>query len=93
MTHIPQIINYLRSCYQADNREFRLFNFFNSKVQNRLFFDSPDLIEGKNHWFPAPTKWAMEVEKKLKVYGKEKALQLGAFFLMGETYYSIEKMV
>lgn len=92
MTQIPQIVNYLRSCYQADNRELSLFNFFNSKVESRLFLETPDLIEGKSHWFPVPTAWATRMEKKLKLYGKEKILQVGAFFILGDTIVAGERL-
>jgi len=84
MPEIAQLISFLKRCYQADNRELSVFNFFGKSIQHRLLLKNADLIEGKHEWYPVSTEWGEEMAKKLAVYGKEKQLLLGAFFVVGK---------
>ena len=85
MSQLPNIIDYFRDCYQADFRAVHLLNFFGNKVANPHFLSSSELLSGSLVQFPAPSEWAEDMTKKLALYGKEKTLYCGAFFLSGET--------
>lgn len=85
MSQLPNIIDYFRDCYQADFRAVHLLNFFGNKVTNAHFLPSSELLSGSLVQFPAPSEWAENMVKKLALYGKEKTLYCGAFFLSGET--------
>ena len=80
-----KIVSYYADCYQADNREQRLYDFFSKKVEYRY------MLEGKeellNHEFPHISidgEYAEKLQKKLKVYGKEKDLVYASFFVVGK---------
>ena len=76
------LVQYFRSCFQADNREVYIPSFFADKIENRYFLESADLLEGHLPIYPVTDEWAEAVTKKLTLYAKEKELVLGAHFLV-----------
>jgi len=80
---LKNLINYYKNCYQSDYRAVSLSNFFGNKAENRLIIEGEELLTGKLLDFPIATKWSKEIIQKLAVYGKEKELYCGAFFLLG----------
>lgn len=85
MNQLKNIISYFKLCYQIDNKGIHLSNFLGSKVENQIFLNQPDLIEGKLVQYPINTDWAVDVQKTLRLYAKEKELYCAAFFLLGKT--------
>ena len=82
---MKNLVNYYRSCYQADSRAVNLLNFFGRKTRHPLGLEEAALLEGKLPQFPVSMAWGEEVDKDLQIYGKEKALYCGSFFLLGKT--------
>ena len=80
---LKNLISYYKNCYQSDYRAVSLSNFFGNKAENRLIIEHGDLLTGKLLDYPVSTKWGKEIVQKLAVYGKEKELYCGAFFLFG----------
>lgn len=85
MTQLSKIINYFRDCYQADFRAVQLTDFFGKKVSHRLVLESAELLNGSLLQVPVSTKWAIETQKHLAIYGKEKTLFCCSFFIQGKT--------
>ena len=78
-TSIQQLIAYYRSCYELDNKQLELHNFFSKKNTNRLILSSSNLL--KNRAQKVSFKWGNDVENKLRIYGKEVALFANVYFL------------
>ncbi len=77
------IIQYFKSCYQADARDIQLMDFFGRKIEHRLVLPDSDLLTGKNLHYPVPSVWGADVEKDLHIYAKEKNLYAFSLFLVG----------
>ncbi len=82
---LPKIIQYYRSCYQADYRAVHLLNFFSNKVSQSLLLESAELLEGKNVQVPVPSDWGKKAATYLQLHSKEKTLYCASFFLVGRT--------
>lgn len=82
---LPKIIQYYRSCYQADYRAVHLLNFFSNKVSQILFLEGAELLEGKHIQVPVPSGWGKKAATYLQLHSKEKTLYCGSFFLVGRT--------
>lgn len=84
MHHLQHQIGYLKECYQADTRSLSISNIFQSKVEDRLFFEGEEyLISGQLNHLPLERSYAEEVLKNLGIYKREKKLYYCAFFLVG----------
>lgn len=77
------IIQYFKSCYQADARDVQLMNFFSKKVENSFLLKDSDLITGKSLLYPVSTKWGKATKQALSIYDKEKDLYAFSLFLVG----------
>ena len=78
-TSLQQLIAYYRSCYELDSKQLELHDFFSKKNTNRLIVASSNLLKNKTQ--KVNFEWGYQVEKKLRVYGKEVALYANAYFL------------
>lgn len=83
MDQANKLIDYLRNCYKADNRELNLSNFFHDKVEHQLMLDDVGLINGEMPIYPVRKDWGENVSKDLAVYAKEKDLYACTLFLVG----------
>ena len=84
MSEYRAIIEYLKNCYQADNRELGLTDFYSRKVEHRWLLTESSLLTGDWPVYPVDPEWGAAVEKTLAVYQKEKELVLSYLFLTGE---------
>ncbi len=85
MTHLPNIINYFRDCYQADFRAVHVADFFGKKVSHQHVLQSAELLTGSLLQVPVSTEWGIKTQKHLAIYGKEKTLFCCSFFIQGKT--------
>jgi hypothetical protein len=76
---LPKIIQYYRSCYQADYRAVHLLNFFSNKVSQGLLLESAELLEGKQVQVPVPSDWDKKAATYLQLDSKEKTLYCASF--------------
>jgi len=79
---LQQLIAYYRSCYELDNKQLELHDFFSKKNSNRLIVPSTELLNNTSQ--KVNFKWGDEVEQRLRIYGKEIALFVNAYFLEAE---------
>ncbi len=79
-----KIIQYYKSCYQADARDLQLMNFFGAKIEEERLLDDSDLISGKNILYPISTEWGKSIDTNLSIYGQEKGLYAFSLFLIGK---------
>ena len=80
---IASILQYYRSCYQADLRAIHLINFLAPKVSFARLETDPAWASRTWHKHPVPTSWGTDLHKHLLIYGKEQQLYAGAFMLVG----------
>lgn len=80
---IPNIISFLKSCYEADNREQQVLNYFDSKIEGRLVADTAEILNGELPHLPITNDTLDELSGILNGYLHEKHLFLSAFFLKG----------
>ncbi|BDD08703.1 hypothetical protein FUAX_11350 [Fulvitalea axinellae] len=83
-TVTQRIVSFFKACYQADNRDLNLPNFFSAKVENRLVLWSNEALSGELGRFPVPEEWAKECQANLEEYSKEKSLHLCGISLCGK---------
>ena len=77
-------VQYFKECYQADNRDLTISNFFSDKVEKRLLMKGEDeLINGFLPYSPVDSDKAIEMQKILKLYSKEKELLYCSLFIIG----------
>ncbi|MTI31399.1 AAA domain-containing protein [Xanthovirga aplysinae] len=82
--NLPKLISYFHDCYQADNRELTLFDFLDSKVENRVYMEGKEeLLTGAYPIVPIDSTKAVLIQKKLEIYEKEKELIYASFFICG----------
>nr|WKN37978.1 AAA domain-containing protein [Tunicatimonas sp. TK19036] len=84
MMQIHTIVRYLKECYQADNREAGLLDFYSQKVEHRFLLAEAAILTEAMPIYPVDPDWGEEVDKTLAVYLKEKELMLAYLFLTGE---------
>lgn len=78
-------IAYFRDCYQADNRDLNLDNFFGTKVEKRIVLGGKEeLIDGYYPRMPVNNKKAAEIVKDLALHYKEKELLYCSLFVIGK---------
>ncbi len=78
------VIKYYKDCYQADNRELQLLNFFSKKVENTLFFqEKEELLTGEFSAVHVNDAYADKMHSILHLHGREKKLYYCAFFITG----------
>lgn len=82
--YLSDIVAYFRDCYRADSRTLSISNIFSSNVENRLILDGHDeLLNGHLNEHPIPSDYALEVEKNLALYKREKVFYCCAFSILG----------
>ncbi len=89
---IQRQLSYFKECYQADTRTLSITNIFQSKIENRYFFEGQEhlLTEDLNE-LPLPDDYAREVLKNLSIYQREKILYYCALFVVGKNPDSLAK--
>ena len=80
----PNILRYLRDCYQADRRGATVWNIFHRKIQHRLVLRGEEqLLNGFLPYIPVDAKRGAEAAKAAQVYRNERDLIYGCFFVTG----------
>lgn len=83
---ISNIISYFRACYQADNRDIAIWNFFGDKMQKRIVIEGKEeLITGFLPYSHIDPEKAQDIQKTLSLYRKEKELIYCSFFIIGKS--------
>lgn len=82
---LPQLIRYFHDCYQTEFRAINLLDFWGKKIAHRLILQQKEFLEMGSTVPLIDADWAAEVIQELLIYGKEKDLYFGAFFLIGRT--------
>ena len=90
MSHPAAILRYLHDCYRADNREQGVLDLFASKVEYRRFVEGGgDLLTGVLDRLPVVDPDLRQVAKTAALQRTEKALELGALFIVGSVVDSV----
>ena len=74
--HINSLIRYLKECYQADNREAGLIDFYSKKVEHRYLLSNAAILTDALPIYPVDPDWGEAVSETLSVYLKEKELMM-----------------
>lgn len=83
---LNKITSYFRACYQADNRDLVITDFFGRKVEKRFLFEGKEeLLNGFLPYAPVPEDVGEELSKTLKIYEKEKDLIYASMFIVGRS--------
>jgi len=83
MADAKALIEFLRECHLADNREAGIFDVFGSKVTHLHFLPGPDLLsDGTLEEVVVPSDWAEPAAKAAMVYKRERSLIYAPFLLM-----------
>ena len=84
MPAINKTIQYLRQCYQGDNRGLHLPDFFANKVSHQLFFEGEEkVLTGFYEELPLLPEYGEKILAQKQLYLREKMLVLGALFMTG----------
>jgi hypothetical protein len=85
MAQPRQIIQFLRACYEADNRETAVSNLFNKSIRHLHFIEGEErLLSGLLPRIPLATEAAPTAMKDAALYRREKELLYCAFTLIGK---------
>lgn len=82
---ISNYISYFHKCYQADNKEAGVLNFFSSKYEQQLIIKNEE--ELINNQYPIqflPEKQAVSCLQTLALFENDKELWYGSFFCLGK---------
>lgn len=92
MTELQDIVQFLRKCYQSDQRENNIWDIFHEKVEAQLFFEGEEklLTATLPHQY-LPEENARAIRKVLELYRKEKALYYFSFFVVGRMSNNAEE--
>lgn len=84
MASLSCIISYLRSCYEADNRQSGVGNLFDRSIRHLTFFDGDErLMTGASPWLHLEGDSARDALAEAKLYQREKTLLYCALMLVG----------
>lgn len=87
MANIPQLVQYLRQCYEADNRETGISNLFNTKYRHLRFFEGEEVaLSGTLQRVPLPGEYGEKVRKDAFKYRRDKTLVYAAFPIVGKSH-------
>gem|GEM_PF-522076 len=80
----PQnIINYFKDCFQSDNRELQLLDFFSDRVEEISFVQTKEeLLTGDLQEIYVNEDYAKNLQLKKLLYGQEKMIYYAAFFVV-----------
>ncbi|MEM8967718.1 MAG: ATP-binding protein, partial [Bacteroidota bacterium] len=84
MSNIASIVRYLKECYQADNRETGLSDFFGKSVEHQWLLSDAKMLSEELPIYPVDPVWGETVAKTTKIYAKEKELMMAYIFLTGK---------
>lgn len=83
--NLNNLIAYFRDCYKSDNREQAIFDFLDTKIENKILLDGEEeLLNNAHPKIPIDEKKGAEILKKIKLFEKEKELIYGSFFILGK---------
>ncbi|MFY0675346.1 MAG: DNA2/NAM7 family helicase [Bacteroidia bacterium] len=80
-----KLIGFLKSCYEADNREQLIYNFFEKKVEYRHWIQNTDILSGEIPYLPLKNDYAEAITTELEVYQYEKSIYVAGLFLCGRS--------
>lgn len=84
MASLPELILFLRACYEADNRETGISDLFNTKYRHLRFFDGEEVgLSGTIEKLPLPHKIGQRVQKDAYKFRRDKTLVYAAFPIVG----------
>lgn len=78
---LQQLIAYYRECYELDNKQLEVFDFYSKQITNRLILSSSKIIFQKEFVQKVNFKWADDISKKLRIYEKELDLYACSYFI------------
>ncbi|MCT4581278.1 MAG: AAA domain-containing protein [Flavobacteriales bacterium] len=78
---LQQLIAYYRECYELDNKQLEVFDFYSKQITNRLILSSSKILLDKEVVQKVNFDWGNAVSKKLRVYEKELDLYACSYFL------------
>ncbi|CAL2103779.1 AAA domain-containing protein [Tenacibaculum sp. 190130A14a] len=82
---IANYISYFHKCYQADNKETGVLNFFSSKYENQFIIKTEEeLVNNKYPLQFIPTKQAKDKLQTLELFKNDKELWYGSLFCTGK---------
>ena len=85
ITMITNYISYFHKCYQADNKETGILNFFSTKYENQFIVKSEEeLVTNKYPLQFVPTKQAIESLQTLELFKNDKELWYASIFCVGK---------
>lgn len=77
------IINYFKDCFQSDNRELQLLDFFSDRVEEISFVQTKEeLLTGDSQEIYINEDYAKNLQLKKLLYGQEKMIYYAAFFVV-----------
>ncbi len=96
MASASELIDYLRRCYEADNRETGVANLFHEKIRHLRFISGDEVaLSGILPRIPLPPKYATTLRKEAFKYRRDKTLVYAALPVVGngESYGCLPKQV
>lgn len=85
MPMISNYISYFHKCYQADNKETGILNFFSTKYENQFIIKpEEELVNNKYPLQFIPTKQAIEILQTLELFKNDKELWYSSIFCVGK---------
>jgi hypothetical protein len=84
MKDVSPLIEFLRECHLADNRETGIFDLFGARVTHLYFLSGQDMIaDGTLDRVVVPGPWAEPAQKAALVYRRERSLIYAPFVIFG----------
>ncbi|RZS92612.1 DEAD/DEAH box helicase [Aquimarina brevivitae] len=82
---LKRLLHYLSDCYESDNREFKIENFFSTKFENQYLQPlQEDLITGAYNEQYITDKEGNDILTNLNLYEKDKELFYCSLFFVGK---------
>jgi len=80
-----KLIDYYRSCYQSDNRQLEIYDFLHAKIENKIHLpNKEELLTSDTPCIAIDSIQAEALIKKQRLFGQEKELLYGVFFVCGQ---------
>ena len=87
------LIKYYKACYNADNRSSTINNFFSTKIENKIIFEQKEeIITGFLPYAPIDSEIAVDIQKIIKLYEKEKEFIYCSIFIIGKSTNETDKL-
>lgn len=84
MASASELIDYLRRCYEADNRETGVTNLFHEKIRHLRFLSGDEVaLSGISPRIPLPPKYATTLRKEAFKFRRDKTLVYAVLPIVG----------